>query len=47
LIGEYDEIDIPPMKRYVIRHRRFACRCGRYGVEAKANARIPYEAICL
>ena len=27
LIGEYDEIEIPPVKPYVIRHRRFACRC--------------------
>ena len=38
LIGEYDEIEIPPVKPYVIRHRRFACRCGRCGVEAKAPA---------
>jgi len=27
LIGEYDEIDIPPVKPYVVRHRRFVCRC--------------------
>jgi len=26
LIGEYDEIEIPPVKPYVVRHRRFACR---------------------
>jgi transposase len=38
LIGEYDEIEFPPVKPYVIRHRRFACRCGRCGVEAKAPA---------
>ncbi len=36
LIGEYDEIEIPPVKPYVIRHRRFACRCGHCGVAAKA-----------
>jgi transposase len=38
LIGEYDEIEIPPVKPYVIRHRRFACRCADCGVEAKAPA---------
>ncbi len=38
LIGEYDEIEIPPVKPYVIRHRRFTCRCGHCGVEAKAPA---------
>ena len=38
LIGEYDEIEIPPVKPYVIRHRRFACRCARCGVPAKATA---------
>ena len=38
LIGEYDEIEIPPVKPYVIRHRRFACRCGTCGVEVKAPA---------
>ncbi len=38
LIGEYDEIEIPPVKPYVIRHRRFACQCGHCGVEAKAPA---------
>jgi transposase len=35
LIGEYDEIEIPPVKPYVIRHRRFACRCAHCGVAAK------------
>jgi transposase len=38
LIGEYDEIEIPPVKPYVIRHRRFACRCARCGLQAKARA---------
>src|SRR5664280_1283523 len=38
LIGEYDEIEIPPVKPYVIRHRRFACRCAHCGVGAKAPA---------
>jgi transposase len=38
LIGEYDEIEIPPVKPYVIRHRRFACRCRHCGAEAKAPA---------
>lgn len=38
LIGEYAEIEIPPVKPYVIRHRRFACRCAHCGVEAKATA---------
>jgi len=36
LIGEYDEIEIPPIKPYVIRHRRFACRCAHCGLPAKA-----------
>ena len=40
LIGEYDEIEIPPVKPYVIRHRRFACRCGHCGAEAKAPAPV-------
>ena len=38
LIGEYDEIEIPPVKPYVIRHRRFACHCQHCGAEAKAPA---------
>ena len=38
LMVEYDEIEIPPVKPHVIRHRRFACRCGRCGLEAKAPA---------
>ena len=38
LIGEYDEIEIPPVKPHVIRHRRFVCRCQHCGAEAKAPA---------
>lgn len=38
LIGEYDEIEIPPVKPHVVRHRRFACRCAACGLEAKAPA---------
>jgi transposase len=38
LIGEYDEIEIPPVKPYIIRHRRYACRCGRCGLTAEAAA---------
>jgi len=38
LIGEYDEIEIPPVNPYVVRHRRFACRCRHCGVAAKAPA---------
>ncbi len=38
LIGEYDEIEIPPVKPYVIRHRRFTCRCAHCGAAAKAPA---------
>jgi transposase len=38
LIGEYDEIEIPPVRPYVIRHRRFACRCVHCGAAAKGPA---------
>lgn len=38
LIGEYDEIEIPPVKPYIVRHRRFACHCRHCGVAAKAPA---------
>ena len=38
LVGEYDEIEIPPVKPHVIRHRRFACRCAQCGASAKAAA---------
>ena len=36
LIGEYDEIEVPPVKPYVVRHRRFACRCEHCGAGIKA-----------
>ena len=36
LIGEYDEIEIPPVKPHVVRHRRFACRCAHCGANVKA-----------
>jgi hypothetical protein len=36
LIGEYDEIEIPPVKPYVVRHRRFDCRRAHCGAEIKA-----------
>ena len=36
--GEYDEIEIPPVKPHVVRHRRFACQCPRCGAEVKASA---------
>jgi transposase len=38
LIGEYDEIEIPPVRPFVIRHRRFACRCAHCGAAAKGPA---------
>ncbi len=38
LIGEYDDIEIPPVKPYVVRHRRFACRCEHCGAGIKAPA---------
>ena len=38
LIGEYDEIEMPPVKPYVVRHRRFACRCAHCGSQVKAPA---------
>jgi hypothetical protein len=38
LIGEYDAIEIPPVKPHVVRHRRFACRCAHCGVGVKALA---------
>lgn len=37
LIGEYDEIDIPPIKPHVIRHRRFACSCRHCGAVVKGK----------
>src|SRR5271168_4892419 len=38
LIGEYDEIEIPPVKPYIVRHRRYACRCGSCGLTTEAPA---------
>jgi len=38
LIGSYDEIDTPPVKPHVVRHRRYSCRCQRCGAETKASA---------
>ena len=38
LIGEYDEIEIPPVKPFVVRHRRFACQCRQCGAQVKAPA---------
>lgn len=36
LIGEYDEIEIPPVRPFVRCHRRFAIRCACCGCETKA-----------
>jgi len=36
IIGEYDEIDLPPVKPLVRRHRRMACRCAQCGKVTKA-----------
>ncbi|MFK4826052.1 transposase [Paenochrobactrum sp. BZR 588] len=38
LIGEYDEIDLPPIRAYVIRHCRFACACTHCGAPVKRTA---------
>ncbi len=38
LIGEYDEIDIPPLAQHVVRHRHFACSCAQCGASTKAAA---------
>jgi transposase len=35
LIGEYDEVEIPPIKPRVTRHRRFMCSCGLCGASVK------------
>jgi len=37
LIGEYDEIEIPPVRPFVRRHRRFAVRCSCCGNETKGT----------
>jgi transposase len=39
LIGEYDEIELPPIKPFVRRHRRFACRCA--SCDAPTPAKVP------
>ena len=36
LIGEYDAIELPPVSPYVVRHRRFACRCSDCGAPVRA-----------
>jgi transposase len=36
LIGEADEIELPPIRPFVRRHRRFALRCSHCGEEAAA-----------
>ncbi len=36
LIGEYDEVEIPPVRPFVRRHRRFAIRCSCCGDQAPA-----------
>jgi len=38
LIGDYDEIEIPPVRPFVCRHRRFAIRCACCGGATKAPA---------
>ena len=32
LIGEYESIDLPPVRPFVTRHREFACRCAGCGI---------------
>ena len=36
VVGEYDEIDLPPVKPLVRRHRRLACRCATCGKATSA-----------
>jgi len=38
LIGEYDEIEIQPVRPFVRRHRRFAIRCDCCGGATKTPA---------
>ena len=38
LIGEYDAIDIQPLRPHVMRHQRFACRCEACGTTTRAPA---------
>jgi hypothetical protein len=44
LIGEYDEIEIPPVKPFVRRHRRFAIRCACCGAMHPVAQRLPVHA---
>jgi transposase len=37
LIGEYDEIELPPIRPFVRRHRRFSIRCSCCNAETKAK----------
>jgi transposase len=37
LIGEYDEIELPPIQPFVRRHRRFSIRCARCGAAIEAS----------
>jgi len=36
LIGEYDKIELPPIRPFVRRHRRFSIRCWRCGAATEA-----------
>jgi transposase len=46
LIGEYDEIEIPPVRPHVVRHRRFSCRCARCGaVRCGSETKAPAPAV--
>ena len=47
LIGEYDEIEISPVKPYIIRHRRYACRCSRCGRSRAVYRKFGVCRICL
>ena len=38
LTGAYDEIDIPVIRPYVTRHRRYSCHCPRCGTTTQATA---------
>ena len=38
MIGEYDAIDIQPLRPHVTRHQRFACRCEACGTTTRAPA---------
>lgn len=42
LIGEYDEIELPPIRPFVRRHRRFSIRCANCG--AATDAPLPAAA---